>query len=820
MYQKLTIIFTLLLSAITIHAQQATHLFADTSTNKKALIRKGDSLQKKYSNAVAQLLKFPGDSGLGKASLKKITGGISNGLMNLGGLNGAYKNAAGQFNLLSFNRVEKELNNIFSKQPVTVGNISLLAEQQNTHSAFDSLNEYRFTQSVISSVIDINGIPLNAGYQYQYNTNPLFSGEVSRYSFSFDKDKYLDNLKKKIAGKFNPEELVPKDLSVERLKTEAASMLSGEINTIREKYKGLLDAKVKELGDFNQLFEKDITSLGRQLQDGTAMKSIKEKELLLAQLQERLNAGEKIDEQSFEQLKKDLLVGKGVNEMIAKIKQHKDRWENSGLIKIIKQSEITRQLKIRQLISDPAGIGKIAKDKLNLNGLQKLFLKITKLDIGQSDASLSELTLKDYLSKGINANFLNNNKSLALIAARQPELNSIWDYGLGNNLVSKSNSVKGFTLGKGSNEQAHNHLSMLVFRQAGVPFSNFTPSTGFNRLTVVTTVNSQMNFGEKSSLAVEVSNSSSQFTNEINLSDSSRTRKSALNNLLSLKDMIKSLAATVSYRGEYSKIDLSQEWSVRYVANGYYNPGNSFLPSGAKEIRTAVRKSFLQKRMVINIRASLRDYDFTNNGTQKWISSSLNTDLKWKMRKGQFIGLRYTSSSATKHSDKERQPVSAFNLLTAEGNMYKKLGHVGYRNYFSIGFQRNRNQVYNAGISTNKSMLYTVMQTLSVGKKMIYWNTNYSHVNNTSGLVFFNTTVMSEAGCAYTFKGISLSSAIAYSAVNDWYKQLSLRQTLSGEIGKRFVMSVYVNAGKNLRLYQDIPVSPVRAEWSVQYLFK
>jgi hypothetical protein len=87
--------------------------------------------------------------------------------------------------------------------------------------------------------------------------------------------------------------------------------------------------------------------------------------------------------------------------------------------------------------------------------------------------------------------------------------------------------------------------------------------------------------------------------------------------------------------------------------------------------------------------------------------------------------------------------------------------------------------------------------------------------------VYFNSSVISEAGITYLLlKKISLSSAFSYNSVQGWYQQVGIKQTLSGQLNDRFNFNIFVDARRNLKLYQPLLYGLFRTDISINYLIK
>jgi hypothetical protein len=134
-----------------------------------------------------------------------------------------------------------------------------------------------------------------------------------------------------------------------------------------------------------------------------------------------------VNETELKALEKEVTDIKGVNALLEKIEETKNRWQSSGLLTKLKQMELLDTKQVERILNNPATIASLAKQHIQLSGLQKLFLKINDLNIGQNTLSTSPLSVQHLLNKGINTDFFNNNKSFLLGIGKLKTLNSVLD---------------------------------------------------------------------------------------------------------------------------------------------------------------------------------------------------------------------------------------------------------------------------------------------------------------------------------------------------------------------------------------------------------
>jgi hypothetical protein len=694
--------------------------------------------------------------------------------------------------------------------------LSMLGKSGNfSADSFQTKNYNLLDAEINGSVL---GIPFQSVYQNHYY--PFITNEnQNRLSFQYDKDAYFENIKNKLKGKFNPEDFLPgyKD-PVGMLKATAEKALRNELTSLNDKYKGLLEDKLKQVGNLSDLFSKDLGSLKQQLLNPEWLSEYQSKVEMLNQLQDRINSGGQVNMQDFTNLKNQLLKYKGVSELVNVLEANNKKWQQSGLLKKIKESGLLQKEMLQKVINDPGIIRTMAKQKLDLNGIQRLFLSVTKLNAGQSTTDFSKMLTGNSILNGLNTGFLlNNKKSVDLMAGIQKTFNSVLDIPFTNNFFSPANKLIGLKLNNTQQSGNTNSLSLLTIQSSEngrLPFMNYT----LPRKSMIIGISRQIEFNKTNHVEVELSKSANYFINELN-SDSS-VANHGFGNSFNSGNLLKSIAASINHIAEYEAINFQTETFIRYSGINYDNPVTSFVPAGTIEVGASIRKTFLEKKLQVYARTNLRRYKFSEFSDNKWKSSNHFIDIKWKMHKGQYVSLRYQPARSVRIADGIKSINAISERLAATLAISARLNSFQYRNYFTLAYLRNEYGYSYGQLASNKSLQVTSLQNIVFGRQVFYSNTTFTNVNNPSAFIFFNTSFNSDLGITYNLgKNLSASTSVNYNSIKGWYQQIACKQSLSGQIGEKIKMDIYVDLGKNLKQLQPLPFSPYRAEWSIQYLF-
>lgn len=711
---------------------------------------------------------------------------------------------------------------VFSRNPVQFNKAIIQSLSTIDSSYLGAQNNYLRTNVDFISELSLAGIPVNINLKQQ-SLSEFKTDELFQLSVQFDRDNYLAQLKKRLSGKMDPSAVINSLVNpLEGILASARRSLMAEIEELNTVYKGKLDTEIGHIKGLQDLFRVDVKSLKAKFMSPSFLHEISEKKKLLSALQQKSNNGEAIDKQALEILQDEVQKLTGIQSMLQQIEKHKTRWEESGLLKKLKEFELFKQMSISKFMNDPSTITKLAREKLSLSGLQKLFLSITRLNVGQNVLSNGPLSFNHFISKGISTEFLTNKRSIGLLVGRQTDFNSLLDYPFTNAPFSNTGIVKAFGIRSGIGSKVTTNLSVSSFSQvpgAVIPDPLNNPSAF--RQVLVTTISNQLEIGEKGLASIDLSRSATQYTGMNAGADSLLQDKSNLSRILSTGDFMDNTAVRLRYADELTDKGISYNISFNRTANGYTNPGNSFLSAGTTEIGTGVRKLLFKDKLVLSFKGNRRVYKYNELTDASWLNSYVLIDARWKFKKGQYVAFRYQPVRMARKQDGHKDRISAIERIAADVSIYKRFGKVGYRHFVSLTGQKNMYLVSIDERLKSNTLSVSSFQQIIVRGKMFYLNLNCNYSNAPAEYLFMGSSLYAEAGCSYQFhKYISGSTGFVYNDVNQWYRQAGIRQTLTGELGERFNINLYLDVKRNLRVIAPLWNDPVRADLSLRYIIK
>jgi hypothetical protein len=675
----------------------------------------------------------------------------------------------------------------------------------------------------ISSAWSVMDIPFSTGFQHQY-VNDGFSGSMFNIDLRFDKELHLRKMQQRIRNQIDMSAITnPFGDPVELLKNQAKQSLSADLKSVSASFDGVLEGDLQSMmNNPEMLFNTNMQQWKQQLLSEDFVGQVNQQQDLLRSLRERKALGGTVDDKELKQLELSTSKLTARQELIKRIAEHRERWENSGLLKKMKESEMLKAERIGQALKDPAFIRSEARRLVPLKGLERFFLNVNRLNIGRDALSLSPMSFQHFLHNGISTEFIGGKgQTFMFMAGKQKDFASVADNGFEQSLFSNNSQMKAFRFGFPQGKRSASQVTVSSFNQSmnsmlGSPFT----ADGFRKI-LVTTISNQINLSKTGLLTVDLSRSATSYQESGAGSDSVFKTNNPFNRILSGDNFMDNTALAVRFSDEISSRNLSYQFNFSKVANGYNNPGNTFLAGGSMEIGGGFRKTVLQQRLQISFRSNLKEYNYNDDLDRKWKNMYAVADVKWKMKKGQHIGIRYQPNRMIRVENGSSFTASVTDRLSVESNLYKKLGRHSYRNFVTMAYQFNRYMYSTADIVSATSFQLSSFQNFNIGSRLLYANISYTMADNRSQYVFFNSSFNGDLGCSYNFlKKINASSGLVYSSVNEWYQQLGLRQTVSGNLGEHFSVSMFVDYRKNIRVTQSMWNQPVRADIALKYMFK
>ena len=698
---------------------------------------------------------------------------------------------------------------------IRLSNVSAVVSADYINGPVDSLTygttDYNSVNTQISGTLTVFNIPLNVGYQYQTLQGGGIAQSYTGTAFSFNKQAYTAYLASRLQGKFNPADYLPQQyLSIDKMKEEAMGDMQQDLSKVQQQYSGV--AATPGLTDWKTVNETDASTLERMIVPDSLRRAASSNQVLLGQMQAKINSHETVDTAQYNKILAQNQELKGKEALFGTVMSYRQKWQASGLVQTIQKLEAGRSLALANVVKDPSVIGSLAKQNLSLNGVEKIFADMSQFNVGRSVADMSPMTLsQSVFQNGLGSQLTTGNQnSVGVTGGQMPSQASGYEQLFSGNAFNPSQAMAGLNLGKGSQQENGSSMTLNTFKStAASGLSGMLPFGSGGLQSFVLTFSKSLKIGAHGHVTLEFSKSlatgGSQGSSE---------------GLLSTNDFFKTLGVSVDYTNEYPKLNLTQELTLTSAATDYANPGNAYMFSGMKQVTSSLQKSFLNKQLTVTLRDSYTSFVTDPTVNAHFLQNNHLLDARWKMKKGNYVSLKYQPSWSVNVDSGMHTNVGMIQRVAVDLNYNKKLGKRQLHTFTSLAFVNNtfQDSILSEPPLTVHSLQLTSMVSMSIKSCQVYLNNSVVYTPQSSAYVYLNSTWTTEGGYMYPLGSrLQATSALNYVTVTDWYKQVGIKQSLSGALSSHFSLTTYVDLARNIAIYQPYPVPTVRGNIMLSY---
>lgn len=698
---------------------------------------------------------------------------------------------------------------------VSHSGVEIVDQGQLVPSYFD--DSYYLVHSLsLSDEIRIKGVPISVQFSHQdMSGDPFISRNI--FSSSFNKNDFLHGIRQRLKAAISPEDIFPDGRILDMAHQGVENILRWQIDSITSLIKGPASKYAKGLIGKGDILKGDASAISRDLFSTEYLDFIRGRRNLLAQLQQAINSGKHVNDRLLDSVRTDLADYERLQQLFHRITEIKERWEKDDVINRLRKLKALKDQKFEEMLNDPARLRQMASQYLPLQGLEKLFLQVNSLRVGEQTTNLSPLSLQNFVSNGIGLEIEKNRKFLMVTAGKEKGLMALYDLRNFMPLFSHDHNMIAASFGLGGTASEHIHLNVASFSQkTGTSLHSSIPLPSSQSFVVG--VDNQFNIGDNTIINMELSKSAMQYGQA---TDEKGNHSSVFDRMADMNSLSGSMAAMLRMEGHYDKAGLDVNTGLSYIPNQYYNPGNIYLSTGSREVNIGLRKSFFKGRVTMNTRMDLRQLDAGLDRGSTGKSSFYMVEGRWRARSGASLALSYQPSRYS-HTDGFGKTVAGLtDRLQLSGNFHTSVFGKAYSHLLSLGYSRNIYDWDSTGIVNASSIQFTSVQSIVLGNNLMYVNIICNRANKDNELVYFNSTLSLESGVSYRIgKKVNGTSGVQYNAAALWYQQFGITQSLSVDVSSRLQFSMYANINKNVRLVNDSYYTDLyRADWSLRYSF-
>jgi len=643
-------------------------------------------------------------------------------------------------------------------------------------------------------------IPVNIGFKgnngvYDFSNPPT----TGFYKFNFQPEKYLENVKGKILEKITPENvtsIVTKRIN--DIKAKYENKLKREIDGVKNDLLSQSRSALNLPNDITDLSVTDVGALKNKILSQEETEKYKHSEEYIQETLKNKNAATLAGDSNFIKMTGNVKRYEALQKIYKKIISTKQQFDDNSMVKELRKNLPFSPGNFKSYLADKKNLKEVLSNHANLSSLQKLFLNITHLDIGQSAVQSGQFSLQGLMNKGVNTEFQDEKRSVGFIYGKNKNTTNNWlQGGLTSAVGSEYTSITGFKFGSGYGSRIQQSVSVNLFDYKAEPNpglpgagvqSNFLPLP--SRKDAVISYNNSFTIAGVHKINIDLSKSLGAFTDNIG-ADSAGFKTNAFSSLFSNAGKA-NFATAIDYAGELLKTDISL--SFKKVGLGYSNPGNSFLRRGESRVGLGLSRNFIDERLKIKMSIDFRKQNFDPAKNYSFAAFSDKFQVSYKINRSSKVGLTYQHSNYSSVFYDTANTPGGTSRLQGDGSYKFFLAGKKIINNATLSYQQFDFPAL-GGEGNYKSNTLMLMHTSSIVLNKNLLSVTLLMNRSSNAQYYFNTSMFSlESNYTYTvIKNIKMSSALGYYANDGWNKQLGVKQQFSVALFEK--MNIDFDAG-------------------------
>ncbi len=678
-----------------------------------------------------------------------------------------------------------------------------------------------FTRISIDNSIEILGIPFQIDVMNLTDGFSAFAqGSLAR--FSFQKDNYMSLLQQNLDKAYSLKDYLMNEYEiVDYLRKQYGDHLKSQLQQLQSEV--IPDA---ESFVFSKFQTDELMMLSEQ-QIMDKLISPEQRTLMLEQLQAN---------QHYLQQRSDQLTAAEMEQLNSKINGTTDYLRTVDQIKnkLIEQQrklqhsslspqkihQLQNRLKSQSLqqIKTPSDLGKLTGDLLPLNGLQKFFTQVEKLNIGTFSEESEDATVRTLLSRAGSLSVKQRKNTYTLGTGTMKDVGYLSSTGQQSSQHSPTGNMQHFNIVRKTADEKISSVISLANINIRTLQQPFLQDAAFSRNVFVGSVSKQFPVRAAGIVTAEFSKSASQFHNQVNSAGEAIEQKAAIQTIG--EDFFHTMSLGVRYTDQWGQWGLSHNVYIAYSGQGYNNPANASIGRGALLADIQLKKDLKKRKGYINTRYSTRGYNTNMERGADFRNHTYSLGAKYNLHKKARVGGRIDISQMNRLTDVEKQKAYQTIKLTADANITTDIAGLPVRNTAVLSIQEYKSSAYNTGVNSQLLLLsYYGMIPLKQNSVLlnISWNKELAEE------FFLSNMLNTEASYQYDlYEGkIQMSSGLTYLNSTGYAEQMGIRQNIYFNYWKNVTIQAFVDARKDLQPpVMSYLYSNFRGTLSIIYRFK
>jgi hypothetical protein len=677
----------------------------------------------------------------------------------------------------------------------------------------------------LSIGLSIANMPFDARFAGTNGFYDIYNTAFTQFpQFNFNHKKYLESLRRQVLDKIIPERVQSSILSrINTLKSQYEASLKNEIRQVLQEFESEFKTTLKLPANITDLSVNDMASLRNLILPQQA----------LADYQKGSELYQAISSGDYKSLQKDSLQQaallqiqkyKGLNDIYEKITGFKKNFDSNPLVKELRSHLPFTSGNFATYIKDPGKLLAVIKEHASLSGIQKLFLNVTKLDIGVNPLSDGTFNMHQVMNTGLNAAVTGNRSSAGITYGTGNANTNRWmQSGLNSFVSNEYSKLMGIKFGSGWSSSFKQSLSINFFDfSASRDLATQDPAllqTGYLatpvRRDAVVTWQSSFNLAAGHKISVDLSKSFGGYNNNFS-ADSSISKSNAFASIFGNEGR-SNFAAAIDYQADIVKTDV--RLSLRKAGLGYNNPGNVFIRRGEAAFGLSLGRKFLKQKFTVKYKTDYRQQHFDPSKNYTYHTFANHFQLAYRLKRNTRFGVVLHHHHYQFNNQTPGVSASGKNFsLQGDANYQFSIKRRKVTNHFSMTGQSFDIPMLNGEKYKSQAWLVSHTSSVLLNKNIMILSVLVNQSNNKD--YYFNTSfVNTELSYAYTIGKIQSSSGAGFYSNTGWNKQAGLKQQLSGTLFRKMDISIDLNWKKAIETIRTELANQVYITSSVRYRF-
>jgi hypothetical protein len=726
-------------------------------------------------------------------------------------------------------------------KPVAINKISATAEYTYFQDPYGvEPGVFQGITGIMSYSVDygvaFSGMPFTMSVRENNGINSLnYTPFQNFYKFNFNHEQYLQTLRNKLLEKLSPEALMNSALRrVNIIRNNYETELKGEITRTQQEYVKTYKSTVTVPAGATNLSATDMGALRTQLMPADSIRNYQKEMTRLQDMIDKRNstgpasnpgasagAGNAAGQDSaYQATLANVRRYETMEQIYNKIVAYRKKFMDNPLVKQLLSQSSYSPGAMKTYLSDPKNLSQVLDDQTSLSTMQRLFVNIKQLDLGQNAVQSGELNVQNVINTGANTEFQNRTSSVGVIYGQNNTVNNWQQAGLTSQVTQYTN-LTGFKLGTGTGSPVNESISFDFFQLNNAPGG--AGQTGSSWLPVAPhqdgaiTLNTGFQLGPQHTVTLELSKSFGSYQNSGTDSAGTVISKEPGGSVFNGAGKA-NYAAILNYTGTLLKTDI--KLYAKKVGLGYYNPGNPLLHSGETELKLSLARRLLKQKLTLKYEGDYRRQVFDPYSNFTYTAWSGKLQAGYKIDKYDKVNLTYQRSDYQSDFYGQLPAYGLSSRLQLDGACRFVLDGNRVMNNITISRQQTDIPLTIGGNYLDNSLLITNTSTFTVHKNPLSVTILSNTSNNNS--YYFNTSLFStEANYGYVLPGWPrMSSGLGYYYNEGWNVQAGVRQQVSAIIQKKISLDFLVSYKKAIRVIQTALANQLFVNANMHYTFK